>query len=64
MLELAHRRHGSLAWASLFESAIALQAWETSGYFATGDVPERLGSAHRVSAPYQALRAAEIIAAA
>jgi crotonobetainyl-CoA:carnitine CoA-transferase CaiB-like acyl-CoA transferase len=44
---------------SLFESAIALQAWETSGYFATGQVPERLGSAHRVSAPYQALRTAD-----
>ena len=44
---------------SLFESAIALQAWETSGYFATGQVPERLGSGHRVSAPYQALRTAD-----
>jgi len=44
---------------SLFESAIALQAWETSGYFANGQVPERLGSAHRVSAPYQALRTAD-----
>jgi formyl-CoA transferase len=44
---------------SLFESAIALQAWETSGYFATGQVPERLGSGHRVSAPYQAFRTAD-----
>ena len=44
---------------SLLESAIALEAWETSGYFATGQVPERLGSAHRVSAPYQALRTAD-----
>ncbi|MDQ3809562.1 MAG: CoA transferase [Chloroflexota bacterium] len=41
---------------SLFESAIALEVWETSGYFATGIVPEPLGSAHRVSAPYQAVR--------
>src|SRR5262249_30467002 len=44
---------------SLFESAIALEVWETSGYFATGDVPEPLGSAHRVSAPYQAVRTAD-----
>jgi crotonobetainyl-CoA:carnitine CoA-transferase CaiB-like acyl-CoA transferase len=41
---------------SLFESAVALGVWETSGYFATGEVPGRLGSAHRVSAPYQAFR--------
>ena len=41
---------------SLLESAIALQAWETSGYFATGEVPRRLGSAHRINAPYQAVR--------
>jgi len=44
---------------SLFESAIALEAWETSGYLATGEVPEPLGSAHRVSAPYQAMRTAD-----
>jgi len=41
---------------SLLESAIALQAWETSGYFATGEVPRPLGSAHRINAPYQAVR--------
>ncbi|HEV7665533.1 MAG TPA: CoA transferase [Chloroflexota bacterium] len=44
---------------SLFESAVALEVWETSGYFATGTVPEPLGSAHRVTAPYQALRTAD-----
>ena len=41
---------------SLLESAIALQAWETSSYFATGEVPRPLGSAHRINAPYQAVR--------
>jgi crotonobetainyl-CoA:carnitine CoA-transferase CaiB-like acyl-CoA transferase len=41
---------------SLLDSAIALQAWETSGYFATGEVPKPLGSAHRINAPYQAVR--------
>ncbi len=44
---------------SLLESAMALEVWETSGYFATGVVPEPLGSAHRVSAPYQAIRTAD-----
>ena len=44
---------------SLLESAIALEAWETSGYLANGQVPEPLGSAHRVSAPYQAIRTAD-----
>jgi len=41
---------------SLLESAIALEAWETSSYFATGEVPKPLGSAHRINAPYQAVR--------
>src|SRR5205814_9951704 len=44
---------------SLLESAMALEVWESSGYFATGEVPEPLGSAHRVSAPYQAIRTAD-----
>jgi formyl-CoA transferase len=44
---------------SLLESAIALQAWETSGYFATGEVPRPLGSAHRINAPYQAVRTSD-----
>jgi formyl-CoA transferase len=43
----------------MLEAGIALQVWETSGYFATGEVPEPLGSAHRTSAPYQALRTAD-----
>jgi crotonobetainyl-CoA:carnitine CoA-transferase CaiB-like acyl-CoA transferase len=47
---------GQLIDVSLLESAVALAVWETSGYFATGEVPRRLGSAHRVTAPYQALR--------
>ncbi len=44
---------------SLLESAIALQAWETASYFATGEVPGPLGSAHRINAPYQAFRTAD-----
>jgi crotonobetainyl-CoA:carnitine CoA-transferase CaiB-like acyl-CoA transferase len=44
---------------SMLESSIALQAWETSGYLATGEVPRPLGSAHRANAPYQAFRTAD-----
>ncbi len=44
---------------SMLESAIALEAWETSGYLATGEVPKPLGSAHRFNAPYQAVRTAD-----
>jgi crotonobetainyl-CoA:carnitine CoA-transferase CaiB-like acyl-CoA transferase len=44
---------------SLLDSAIALEAWETSSYFATGEVPRPLGSAHRINSPYQAFRTAD-----
>ncbi len=54
-----HTGEGQSIDLSLLESAVALEVWETSGYFATGEVPEPLGSAHRVSAPYQAIRTAD-----
>ncbi|MEM8977286.1 MAG: CoA transferase, partial [Pseudomonadota bacterium] len=38
---------------SLYESGIALGVYEAAGVFANGEVPERLGQAHRGSAPYQ-----------
>ena len=41
---------------SLMEAGIAYTVWESSVYFADGEIPGPLGSAHRVSAPYQALR--------
>lgn len=50
---------GQFIDTSLLEAAIALEIWETSGYFATEEVPEPLGSAHRVNAPYQAIRTAD-----
>ncbi|ADX74558.1 putative acyl-CoA transferase/carnitine dehydratase [Pseudarthrobacter phenanthrenivorans Sphe3] len=42
--------------ASLFESAVALSVWEATEYWASGEVPARTGSAHRMSAPYQAFK--------
>jgi crotonobetainyl-CoA:carnitine CoA-transferase CaiB-like acyl-CoA transferase len=44
---------------SLFEGALALSIWETAELWSTGRVPEPHGSAHRVTAPYQALRTAD-----
>jgi crotonobetainyl-CoA:carnitine CoA-transferase CaiB-like acyl-CoA transferase len=41
---------------SLFESAFALSIWETAELWATGEIPHPVGSAHRMSAPYQKLR--------
>jgi formyl-CoA transferase len=41
---------------SLYEAALALSVWETAELWSTGHVPAPLGSAHRLSAPYQALR--------
>ena len=44
---------------SLLEAALALTVWESTEYWATGRAPGPLGSAHRLSAPYQALRASD-----
>jgi crotonobetainyl-CoA:carnitine CoA-transferase CaiB-like acyl-CoA transferase len=43
---------------SLFEAGVALSVWEATEFF-SGRTPERLGSAHRMSAPYQAFRCAD-----
>ena len=46
---------GQMVDTSLMEAGISYTVWESSGYFADGNIPGPLGSAHRVSAPYQAL---------
>ncbi|HEX6477300.1 MAG TPA: CoA transferase [Ktedonobacteraceae bacterium] len=38
---------------SLLEAALAYTIWESNEYWATGTAPKRLGTAHRLSAPYQ-----------
>ena len=45
--------------ASLLEAGIAFTVWESAEYFAIGEIPGPLGSAHRVNAPYQALRTSD-----
>jgi len=44
---------------SLVEAGLALSVWEATEYFATGESPRPFGSAHRLSAPYQAVRCAD-----
>ncbi|HEY8813987.1 MAG TPA: CoA transferase [Candidatus Dormibacteraeota bacterium] len=44
---------------SLYESGVSLGIWEAGRYFATGEVPRPLGSAHQSAAPYQAIRASD-----
>jgi crotonobetainyl-CoA:carnitine CoA-transferase CaiB-like acyl-CoA transferase len=44
---------------SMLECSLALEVWETSGFFANSEVPVPLGSAHRRTAPYQALRTSD-----
>ena len=50
---------GQFMEVSLLESALAYTVWESSSYFATGVIPGPLGSAHRISAPYQALKTSD-----
>jgi crotonobetainyl-CoA:carnitine CoA-transferase CaiB-like acyl-CoA transferase len=50
---------GQLVDTSLFEAGIQQTYWQSAMYFATGESPGALGSAHPLSAPYQAFRAAD-----
>jgi crotonobetainyl-CoA:carnitine CoA-transferase CaiB-like acyl-CoA transferase len=56
---LVHRLktgHGQHVDTSLFEAGIHQTAWHAAIYFATGVSPGPLGSAHVLTAPYQAFR--------
>lgn len=44
---------------SLFEGALALSIWETAELWSTGRIPQPFGSAHRLTAPYQALETSD-----
>ncbi|MCA1185317.1 MULTISPECIES: CaiB/BaiF CoA-transferase family protein [unclassified Saccharopolyspora] len=54
-LSRAATGRGQAVDTSLYDAALALSIWETSELWATGEAPGRLGSAHRVNAPYEAL---------
>ena len=50
---------GQLVDLSMFEAAVSLAQWEAGAFFTSGEVPGRYGSAHRIIAPYQAIRSAD-----
>lgn len=59
---LHHRERsgrGQYIDTSLLEAGIALSVWEAAQYFEEGVTPAPVGSAHRLLAPYQAIRCAD-----
>jgi len=59
-LEHRHRSGvGQHVDTSLVEAGVALSVWEATEFFTTGTAPQPMGSAHRMFAPYQAIRCAD-----
>jgi crotonobetainyl-CoA:carnitine CoA-transferase CaiB-like acyl-CoA transferase len=59
-LEHRHKTgRGQQVDTSLLDAGVGLSVWESTQYFSGRGIPERLGSAHRMSAPYQAFRCAD-----
>jgi formyl-CoA transferase len=59
---LEHRHKTGLGQqvdTSLVDAGVALSVWEATEYFSGAGVPAALGSAHRMNAPYQAIRCAD-----
>jgi crotonobetainyl-CoA:carnitine CoA-transferase CaiB-like acyl-CoA transferase len=59
-LEYRHKTgRGQQVDTSLLDAGVGLSVWESTQYFSGRGIPERLGSAHRMSAPYQAFRCSD-----
>jgi crotonobetainyl-CoA:carnitine CoA-transferase CaiB-like acyl-CoA transferase len=50
---------GQYVDTSLFEGPLAFSIWETAELWSTGRIPQPFGSAHRLTAPYQALKTSD-----
>jgi crotonobetainyl-CoA:carnitine CoA-transferase CaiB-like acyl-CoA transferase len=59
LLSRARTGEGQYIDTSLFEAAMAYTIWESNEYWATGKAPHGLGTAHRLSAPYQVFATAD-----
>ena len=62
LASLEHRNRtgvGQFVDTSLVEAGIALSIWEATEYFTGAGIPAPMGSAHRMTAPYQAIRCAD-----
>src|SRR5262249_21938775 len=59
-LEHRHRTGvGQQVDTALVDAGVALSVWEATEYFSGAGIPGALGSAHRMNAPYQAIRCAD-----
>jgi crotonobetainyl-CoA:carnitine CoA-transferase CaiB-like acyl-CoA transferase len=54
-----HSGVGQRVDTALVDAGVALSVWEATEYFSGAGVPAALGSAHRMNAPYQAIRCAD-----
>jgi len=59
LLARATTGRGQRVDTSLVDAGVALSVWEATQYFSGRGVPEPLGSAHRMNAPYEAIRCAD-----
>ena len=50
---------GQFIDVSLLEAGVSFAVWEAGRYWATGEIPKPLGSAHQNNAPYQAVQASD-----
>jgi crotonobetainyl-CoA:carnitine CoA-transferase CaiB-like acyl-CoA transferase len=53
LLSRVRSGEGQYIDTSLFEAALAYTIWESNEYWSSGTAPQRLGTAHRLAAPYQ-----------
>ena len=58
LLSRVRTGEGQYIDTSLLEAALAYTIWESNEYWATGMSPQRLGTAHRLAAPYQVFETA------
>lgn len=59
LLARATTGRGQRVDTSLVDAGVALSVWEATQYFSGRGVPTPLGSAHRMNAPYEAIRCAD-----
>ncbi|MAO81933.1 MAG: CoA transferase [Nocardioides sp.] len=59
LMERVRSGRGQFVETSLFESSLAFSVWESTEFWSTQEKPQPLGSANRMSAPYQALATAD-----
>ena len=50
---------GQFIDASLYEAGLSFAVWDICDYWGTGNIPERIGTANRMAAPYQAVQASD-----